>query len=134
MSPCTSGEQNAASSGSSKASGGGISSAVARSLGAGDQDKADALALHAVVIVLVFGLVCSAIVIGFAGPLYGALGGQGAALDAAGDWRVVRVAPLAHDLDRWERTAPHWHSGVYCFAPVGGEGTSTPTEDDEEST
>jgi putative MATE family efflux protein len=63
--------------------GGGISSAVARSLGAGDQDKADALALHAVVIVLVFGLVCSAIVIGFAGPLYGALGGQGAALDAA---------------------------------------------------
>ena len=62
----------------------------------------------------------------------------GAALDAAGDWRVVRVAPLAHDLDRWERTAPHWHSGVFCFAPVGGEGTSTPTkkkpEDDEEET
>ena len=46
----------------------------------------------------------------------------GAALDAAGAWRVVRIAPLAHDLDRWERTAPHWHSGVYCFAPVGGEG------------
>ena len=62
----------------------------------------------------------------------------GAALDAAGDWRVVRIAPLAHDLDRWERTAPHWHSGVYCFAPVGGEGTSTPTkkkpEDDDEET
>ena len=62
----------------------------------------------------------------------------GAALDAAGDWRVVRVAPLAHDLDRWERTAPHWHSGVFCFAPVGGERTSTPTkkkpEDDEEET
>ena len=46
----------------------------------------------------------------------------GAALDAAGAWRVVRICPLAHDLDRWERTAPHWHSGVYCFAPVGGEG------------
>ena len=46
----------------------------------------------------------------------------GAALDAAGAWRVVRIAPLAHDLDRWERTAPHWHSGVFCFAPVGGEG------------
>ena len=46
----------------------------------------------------------------------------GAALDAAGAWRVVRICTLAHDLDRWERTAPHWHSGVYCFAPVGGEG------------
>ena len=63
--------------------GGGISSAVARSLGAGDQDKADALALHAVVIVGVFGLVCSAIVIGLAAPIYALLGGEGAALGAA---------------------------------------------------
>ena len=63
--------------------GGGISSAVARSLGAGDQDKADALVLHAVVIVGVFGLVCSAIVIGLAAPIYALLGGEGAALGAA---------------------------------------------------
>ena len=73
--------------------GGGISSAVARSLGAGDQDKADALALHAVVIVVAFGLICSVIVIGFAGPLYGALGGQGA-IQGRGeiaDWEAARL-------------------------------------------
>lgn len=38
----------------------------------------------------------------------------------SGDWRVVRIAPLIHELDAWERTAPHWHSGVYCFAPTTG--------------
>ena len=45
---------------------------------------------------------------------------KGAPRDAPGDWRVVRIAPLAHELDQWERTAPHWHSGVYCFAPISG--------------
>lgn len=63
--------------------GGGISSAVARALGAGDHDKADALALHAVVIAIGLGVLCSlAVLIG--GPLiYRALGGEGAALRAA---------------------------------------------------
>lgn len=38
--------------------GGGISSAVARAIGAGDRARAEALALHAVVIALAFGLAC----------------------------------------------------------------------------
>ncbi|MEO1902718.1 MAG: MATE family efflux transporter [Alcanivorax sp.] len=63
--------------------GGGISSAIARALGAGDHERADALALHAAVIATVLGLLCSALVILFARPLYALLGGEGAALDAA---------------------------------------------------
>lgn len=50
--------------------GGGISSAVARALGAGDADKANALALHAVVITGVLGLLCSVVVIGSGPALY----------------------------------------------------------------
>jgi Na+-driven multidrug efflux pump len=42
---------------SAGAMGGGISSAVARALGAGRGADADALALHALVIALIFGLV-----------------------------------------------------------------------------
>ncbi|KQP15041.1 MATE family efflux transporter [Pseudorhodoferax sp. Leaf267] len=38
--------------------GGGISSAIARAIGAGDRDKAEALALHALLIALGFGLLC----------------------------------------------------------------------------
>ncbi len=38
--------------------GGGISSAIARAIGAGDRARAEALALHALVIALGFGLVC----------------------------------------------------------------------------
>lgn len=63
--------------------GGGISSAIARALGAGDTDKADALAVHALVVSTGFGLLCSLLVIVFARPLYALLGGEGAALDAA---------------------------------------------------
>lgn len=63
--------------------GGGISSAVARALGAGDHEKADALALHALVIAGGLGLLCSAVVL-LSGPLiYRALGGEGKALAAA---------------------------------------------------
>ncbi|AFT69676.1 MATE efflux family protein [Alloalcanivorax dieselolei B5] len=63
--------------------GGGISSAVARALGAGDTDKANALALHAVVITGVLGLLCSLVVIGSGPALYALLGGRDQALDAA---------------------------------------------------
>src|SRR5215470_7408762 len=63
--------------------GGGVASAVARALGAGRRREADALALHAVIIALVFG---SAFSIGMltAGPrLYRAMGGADGALGAA---------------------------------------------------
>lgn len=68
---------------SAGAIGGGISSAIARALGAGRRDDADGLVLHAVVINIVLGLVFAVLVIGFGRPLYRALGGEGAALEAA---------------------------------------------------
>lgn len=63
--------------------GGGIASAVARAVGGGRHDDAEALALHAVVIALVFGAAFTAAAL-LGGPaLYRAMGGQGATLDAA---------------------------------------------------
>jgi putative MATE family efflux protein len=68
---------------SAGAMGGGISSAIARALGSGRQDDADAAVLHAVVINLTLGLLFSVIMLAFGRPIYGALGGEGAALEAA---------------------------------------------------
>jgi putative MATE family efflux protein len=68
---------------SAGAMGGGMSSAIARALGGGRRADADALALHALVIALVFGLTFT-IALLFAGRwLYTAMGGSGASLDAA---------------------------------------------------
>jgi putative MATE family efflux protein len=68
---------------SSGAMGGGISSAVARALGGGRRDEADALVLHAVIINVALGAVCSVLML-VSGPwLYRALGGEGGSLDAA---------------------------------------------------
>ncbi|RDJ22213.1 MATE family efflux transporter [Bosea caraganae] len=68
---------------SAGAMGGGISSAIARALGAGRRDDADALVLHAVVINIVLGLAFALLVLSFGRPLYRAMGGEGAALEAA---------------------------------------------------
>src|SRR5579883_1004270 len=68
---------------SAGAMGGGISSAVARALGAGRRSEADALVLHALAIAVVFGLAFTAALLGGGRWLYGAMGGNGAALDAA---------------------------------------------------
>jgi putative MATE family efflux protein len=65
------------------AMGGGISSAIARALGAGRSREADALVLHAIIINVVFGAFFSIAVLVFGPPLYRALGGQGRSLDAA---------------------------------------------------
>src|SRR6187397_3057978 len=68
---------------SAGAMGGGISSAIARALGARRTADADALALHAAVIALGFGLVFMAAVLGGGRWLYMSLGGEGASLTAA---------------------------------------------------
>ena len=68
---------------SAGAMGGGISSAIARALGGGRRDDADALVLHAIIVNLAVGIVCSALVLAFGPGLYRALGGTGASLDAA---------------------------------------------------
>lgn len=68
---------------SAGAMGGGISSAVARALGAGRRHDADALILHAIVINTVLGLGFSLIFLMFGRPIYRMMGGQGRELEAA---------------------------------------------------
>jgi putative MATE family efflux protein len=68
---------------SAGAMGGGISSAIARALGAGKRDQADALVLHAVVINIVLGSAFAVAVLLWGRPLYAAMGGEGASLEAA---------------------------------------------------
>jgi putative MATE family efflux protein len=75
--------------------GGGVSSAVARALGAGRRADADALATHALLIALGFGVVFSAAVL-LGGPaLYRAMGGRGATLEAALTYSNVLFAGAA---------------------------------------
>jgi putative MATE family efflux protein len=68
---------------SAGAMGGGISSAIARALGAGRREHADALAVHALAIAAIFGLVFMVAVLGSGRLLYAAMGGRGPSLDAA---------------------------------------------------
>ncbi len=68
---------------SAGAVGGGISSAVARALGGGRRADANALALHALVIAVIFGLFFMLAVLGGGPWLYGAMGGNGASLTAS---------------------------------------------------
>jgi Na+-driven multidrug efflux pump len=68
---------------SAGAMGGGISSAIARALGGGRRGDANALALHAVAIALVFGLTFTVLILPGGRWLYSAMGGSGASLDAA---------------------------------------------------
>src|SRR5580704_19277864 len=62
------------------AMGGGISSAIARALGGGRRDDANALVLHAIIINLALGLTFSLLVLAFGPALYRALGGDGGSL------------------------------------------------------
>src|SRR5579863_765181 len=68
---------------SAGAMGGGISSAIARALGGGRRVDADALALHALVIALLFGLTFTVALLFGGRWLYTTMGGSGASLDAA---------------------------------------------------
>jgi putative MATE family efflux protein len=68
---------------SAGALGGGISSAIARALGARRRDDADALVLHALVINVVIGIFFTIVMLAFGRPIYRALGGEGGALEAA---------------------------------------------------
>lgn len=65
------------------AMGGGISSAIARALGAGRREDADALVLHALVINGALGLFFTVVMLLFGRHIYRLLGGSGAELDAA---------------------------------------------------
>jgi putative MATE family efflux protein len=63
--------------------GGGIASAVARALGGGRRADADRLAAHGVLVALAMGALFSIVLLAAGPAVYRALGGHGAALDAA---------------------------------------------------
>src|SRR6478736_755413 len=65
------------------AMGGGVSSAISRALGAGDRDRANALAAHALVIGACFGLTFTLVMLIFGPALLKLLGGQGEVLARA---------------------------------------------------
>src|SRR5438445_1582060 len=69
--------------------GGGISSAIARALGAGRRADADALVVHALAIAVGFGLLFMLAVLGGGRWLYSAMGGSGASLTAALTYSTV---------------------------------------------
>ena len=79
---------------SNGAMGGGISSAVARALGGRRRDEADALVFHAVVIDVALGALFMVLALAFGRPLYAALGGHGASLDAALQYSNVVFAGM----------------------------------------
>jgi putative MATE family efflux protein len=68
---------------SAGAMGGGISSAIARALGAGRRPDADALVLHGIIINVALGVTFSALFLVFGEALYRAMGVDGEALEAA---------------------------------------------------
>ncbi|MBN8873519.1 MAG: MATE family efflux transporter [Rhodospirillales bacterium] len=68
---------------SAGALGGAIASAVARALGAGRHEEADALALHGLLLNAALGLATAAPFLLAGRPIYRAMGGTGASLDAA---------------------------------------------------
>lgn len=74
---------------SAGAMGGGISSSVARAIGAGNRAAAEAAAAHALVIALGMACLFAVVLVGFGRPIYGALGGSGHALDGAVAYATV---------------------------------------------
>ena len=77
---------------SAGAMGGGVSSAISRALGAGDLARAEALALHAVVIGAAAGLFFSVVFVAFGAPIFRALGGSGAVLGEALAYANIALA------------------------------------------
>jgi len=63
--------------------GGGVASAVARALGAGRRDFANAIAMHALVVAVAMGLLFAVAELLLARGLFRAIGGRGAVLEAA---------------------------------------------------
>lgn len=68
---------------SAGAMGGGIMSAVARALGAGNTERANDLVWSAVLITILFGALITVLALAFGPKLYALMGGEGASLQAA---------------------------------------------------
>ena len=80
---------------SAGAIGGGISSAIARALGSGRRDDADALVMHAIIVNVSLGLLFTFLFIAFGPQLYRAMGGEEASLQAALDYSNIACAGAA---------------------------------------
>ena len=74
---------------SAGAMGGGVSSAISRALGAGNRERAGALALHAVMIGACAGLFFTAMMLVFGPAFYTLLGGRGGVLEQAMQYSSV---------------------------------------------
>jgi len=74
---------------SAGAMGGGVSSAISRALGAGERDRAAALALHAAIIGACGGLFFTAMMLLFGRQFFTLLGGRGGVLEQACDYSEV---------------------------------------------
>jgi putative MATE family efflux protein len=71
------------------AMGGGVSSAIARALGARDDARASALAMHALMIATCFGLAFTIVMLAFGRDLLALLGGRGRVLDEAMSYVLI---------------------------------------------
>jgi putative MATE family efflux protein len=76
---------------SAGAMGGGVSSAISRALGAGDEARARALALHALAIGSAAGVTFSVLFLLFGRGIFSAMGGRGAVLDQALAYAAVAL-------------------------------------------
>ncbi len=83
---------------SAGAMGGGVSAAIARALGAGNEARARRLVVHAVVIALALGVLHTALMLVLAGPIYRALGGEG---DVVGHATAYSNALFAGAILTW---------------------------------
>ncbi len=80
---------------SAGAMGGGVSSAVARSLGSGQRERADAILVHAVIIAIVMSAVYVVGAAIFARPLFALLGGRDGVLDGAVTYAQITFGAAA---------------------------------------
>lgn len=80
---------------STGAMGGGVSSAVARALGAGDTERARAVAVHAIIIALAFGLFFTVLMCTLGPAIYRALGAEGRVLELALTYSDLLFAGIA---------------------------------------
>jgi putative MATE family efflux protein len=115
---------------SAGAMGGGISSAIARALGARQHETADALVMHALIINVALAMVFTVLLLAFGPALYRALGAHGGDLDAAVTYSNVVfggavLAWLFNGLASVIRGTGNMHvpayvtiGGVVCLVPI----------------
>jgi putative MATE family efflux protein len=101
---------------SAGAMGGGVSSAVARALGGGDEAAARRLVAHALVIALAVGLGFTVLFLFLGKPLYGLLGGAGRALEQA----------IAYSDVLFAGAALVWLANTFAAALRGSGNTALP--------